>query len=218
MNRETIAYVSLPTLLIAVNYYYKLTYDSFMFLLLSLSCVLLLVNSNMLIKNSVSSGLTHVLLINLALNSVYSLLNVFNLTSLMDAFIAIFLLLAVAISVSRGKTCYLSMYIPVAIITGVFLGTVVGLEYPLKYSVLGVLDISLSQLLSEEVKRGTLMTKTLTAVVLYTSPIYFTSVFTCLYNLLLFTFKILMVNEKKKLIIGLDVAFKPLVYGLKPWI
>lgn len=200
----------------SINYYYQITHSSFTYFLLSLLYALLLVNSAMFLKNNVSTGLIYVLGANLALNTAYSLLTLFNSTSLIDVFTAVLLIILITTAVAKDKASYLSTYTPVAMITGVFVGLAIGVEYPLRYSILGILDISLSQLVIEEAKRETLLARTITAFVLYTSPVYFTSILTFLYNLVLFILKNLMVSEKSHLITSLDIAFKPLIYGVKP--
>lgn len=203
-------------LLLAANYLYEIIVDPQILLVLSIAYIILFVNLSVLLKNMVSTGLTYALIVVLVLNTTYSLFNLLGLTSLIDVPIATLLLITIAAAISKGGTNYSFIHTPVALIIGIFTGIAIGVDYPLRYSALGFLDVSLSQLVNYVNEKRGLFIKTLIATTLYTSPVYLASVWICVYNVLLFIMKSIMIYGKARLITCLDIVFKPLVYGLRP--
>lgn len=204
-------------MILVINSLYRLILHPSTFLLVYLSYALILFNLVTVLRTKILAGLNLVLGFNLTLNIVFLILNIFNLVNLVDIFISASLLALFIGGLIKKKINYLSLYIPLATIIGVYIGFVVGIEYPLKYSLLGILDLSSSQLIEEGDRKETILARTLSATALYTSPMYFVGILACLYNILLFILKNVSIY-KGHLITGLDIMFKPMVYGLKPWI
>lgn len=206
-----------PILIMVSNYFYRFIDNPLHILIASLIYVFVAVNIVFFTMKRINE-LIHNLTIVLAINSVYALLSFLNLTMLFDIFIASLVLMLLALPSGVYIELSSDLSIPIAVIIGVAIGICSGLPNPLRYSLLGVLDILLGQAVAESGSRLTVFMRVLIALSLYTSLPYNFGIFIVLYNTALFIVKIALSKWMKGMIIGLDIVLKPVIYGVTVWI
>ncbi|MEM4003888.1 MAG: hypothetical protein QW836_09905 [Ignisphaera sp.] len=215
MQLHRAANIFLPILIIVLNYSYRFIGNQLHILIVSLISMFVVVNIAFFTMKRVNK-LIHILVLVLAINPVYVLHNFLNTAILFDIF-TIFLTMVLVLSPSVYIELPSDLFIPVAIIAGVAVGIYSGLPNPLRYSLLGILDILLGQTVAESSSILAVFMRVLIALSLYTSLPYNFGTYIILYNTVLFILKIALVKWRK-LITGLDIVAKPIVYGVVVWI